>query len=78
MNKPNREKFCEDLGWKIIFHYVGYLGMLTLFYWLIQIVIYYSDEKENKFFSVMFYKINYYFGWFYSILILFSLISILI
>ena len=59
--KKNREIFCEGLGWKTIFHYIGYLGMLTLLYWIIQYVAYYG-QKENKFFSMTFYRINYVFG----------------
>lgn len=70
-------QYSEELGWKSIILYFGFFSFINLGYWIIQFIAY-QLYFENKFFSKRFFKITYFFGWIYTIILLFFIFSLII
>ncbi|MBI4015388.1 MAG: hypothetical protein HY362_01570 [Candidatus Aenigmarchaeota archaeon] len=76
IQKIQKEWF--KVGWRRIVYYLGYLGVLGLLYWLIQIIGYFVHKKEEpEFLGTGFRRRTYYYGWLIvSIILLITMIVI--
>jgi hypothetical protein len=60
--KPGKKDEFPITGWKWIFYILGWLHVLGLLFWAVQLIVYLRKHNGEKFFSSDFYRVVFYFG----------------
>ena len=81
----------KDIYWKELSGFekflfaIGWLGVLSVVFWIVMVIVYYTkikDKKANKkylyFFNPHTYKVVYVFGWIYFVLLIITIILLIL
>ena len=63
-NSIKRKTFPKEInGWKWVIYLIGIMGIFSPLFWLVQLFANFWAEEKEGFFSKVFHKVTYFFGW---------------